>query len=155
MTAPGTPRINWSDPLPRSVHGTSIAHETSALLLVGPSGTGKSSIALQLLAYGAELVSDDLTQLTFDNGDVLLSCPSGPSAPFGVEARGIGLLSAPRSEPAKLRAIVDLGRIETQRLPEPEHVEIAECQIPILKRVDTPAFPAMLWHYLKFGLLAA
>lgn len=44
---------------PTHTHATAIQWHNKGLLLLGPSGSGKSSLALQLLLHGAQLVADD------------------------------------------------------------------------------------------------
>ncbi len=148
--------IDWTVPLPRVVHGTAVALAGRALLIVGPSGAGKSSLALQLMALGAGLVSDDLTHVSCDaSGRLQVRCPAAPSAPVAIEARGIGLLAARSTGPATLYALVDLAQAETERLPDPRATEIASHPVPTIRRVDTPAFPAMLLQVLRAGFSAA
>lgn len=143
--------IDWSASLPRVVHGTCVALDGSALLLIGPSGSGKSSVALQLLALGAGLVSDDLTRLERHGTRIIASCPAAPDAPFAIEARGLGVLRAVPAGPAALRAVVDLSRTEPMRLPPPRQLDLEGCRVRLLARADTPAFPAMLLHLLRHG----
>jgi ABC-type uncharacterized transport system fused permease/ATPase subunit len=45
------------------MHGTTVAMAGQGLLIIGPSGSGKSSLALDLMSKGMELVSDDRTDL--------------------------------------------------------------------------------------------
>ena len=44
-----------------TVHGTTVARAGRAVLILGASGTGKSALALQMIALGARLVADDLS----------------------------------------------------------------------------------------------
>lgn len=151
MAAPRARSIDWNGPLPRVVHGTSVALGEKGILLIGPSGAGKSSLALQLMAFGATLISDDLTRVTADHTCVRIESPIPEGQVFGIEARGLGLLAAPKHGPARLDSIVDMGHIETDRLPPLRTVVIAGHSICCLHRVDSPAFPAMLLQYLRRG----
>ncbi|MEM9638850.1 MAG: hypothetical protein AAGA94_14475, partial [Pseudomonadota bacterium] len=46
------------------LHASCVACQGRAVLILGRSGQGKSGLALQLMAYGADLVADDRTQVT-------------------------------------------------------------------------------------------
>ncbi len=133
------------------LHGTSVAFEGRALLLLGPSGSGKSSLALQLLAYGADLVSDDQTQLARDGDDVVVTAPSTISGL--IEARGVGILRAEVCEKATLFAIVKLDEIETERLPKKRYMDVLSVAVPVLHKREGPHFAAALLQYLKGGAL--
>lgn len=146
--------IDWTQPLPRVVHGSCVSLEGRGLFLVGPSGSGKSSLALQLMAFGAGLVSDDLTRLTREQDHIVTACPAPQDAVFGIEARGLGILAAHPAGPVELFAIVDLARSAHSRLPELQSLEVAGLPIPCIASVESPAFPAMLFHFLRFGFRA-
>jgi HPr kinase/phosphorylase len=80
--------------------------------MVGPSGSGKSDLALQLLSRGFELVADDQV----DIADGVASCPTELAGLL--EIRGIGIVRLPWRPQARLALMVDLeGRAE--RLPRP------------------------------------
>lgn len=156
MPASAHTPTDWSAPLPRVVHGTAVAVSGRAVLIVGPSGAGKSSLALQLMALGAGLVSDDLTRLSHDrSGGLQVSSPAPPGAPFAIEARGVGLLAARPAGPAVLCALVDLAEPETERLPDPRSTRVAGCPVPTIRRVEAPAFPAMVFQLLRAGFSPA
>lgn len=97
----------------RRMHGSCVAKEDGAILLLGPSGSGKSDLALRLLAFGFELVADD--QVLITDGDV--SCPAELAGLL--EARGIGIVRLPYRGRARLVLIAELGAV-TDRLPRPE-----------------------------------
>ena len=44
---------------PELLHATAIAINGAGVLLLGPSGSGKSDLALRLIDRGAVLISDD------------------------------------------------------------------------------------------------
>ena len=124
------------------VHGTTVALEGQGVLLRGPSGSGKSDLALRLIDSGAHLVADDQTELT-RNADVLIA--GSPASIVGrMEVRGVGILGVPAVPSAPLRLVVDLvapDRVE--RLPRPQFCEYLQCSLPLLAlapfEASTPA----------------
>ncbi|MGI9389396.1 MAG: HPr kinase/phosphorylase [Boseongicola sp.] len=132
---------------PNLHHASAVAIGQFGLLIKGPSGSGKSSLALDLIALGATLVADDRVLLTpSKEGSILMTAPR--SVEGLIEARGIGLLKL-QSHPARLAAVVDLAIVETERLPD-RHETVIEGEVfPILRKVESTSFPAMLVAYLK------
>jgi HPr kinase/phosphorylase len=64
------------------------------VLLVGPSGIGKSECALELVTRGHQLVSDDVVRLRrSEDGRLFGTAP--PLIRHYMELRGLGLLSIP------------------------------------------------------------
>ena len=139
------------DRSPTVLHASAVAVGNRALLITGASGTGKSGLALQLVALGAKLVADDgVAARRRPEGGLLLTCPV-PTRGL-IEARGVGLLQVPFTEAALAVAAVDLDRTETARLPEPQDIVIAGETIPLLQRVEGPAFASILLLYLRGGM---
>ncbi|MGI9390816.1 MAG: HPr kinase/phosphorylase [Boseongicola sp.] len=133
-------------------HASAVAIGQSGLLIKGPSGSGKSSLALDLIALGATLVADDCVLLTQSKeGGILMAAPK--SVEGLIEARGIGLLKV-RSQTARLVAVVDLSSVESDRLPDSHETVIKGDVFPILRKVESASFPAMLVAYLKGGRAA-
>jgi HPr kinase/phosphorylase len=99
------------------VHGTCVIIDEIGVLLRGPSGSGKSDLALRLIDRGAKLVSDDQTRLVRVADRVIASAPA-TIAGF-IEVRGIGPVPMGIEEGAWLRLVVDLKPSrEIERLPE-------------------------------------
>lgn len=105
----------------KSVHGTLVALDGVGALLRGPSGSGKSDLALRFLYLPAMpgggtsaaarplLVADDQVILRRDGGEVVASCP--PTLAGRIEVRGCGIARLDRHAPlAKLKLIADLDR---------------------------------------------
>ena len=91
-----------------------VAIEGRALLIEGPPGAGKSSLALALIESGAKLIGDDGIALTVENGQLIASPP--PRIAGLIEVRGVGLVTLPTtSAPVALTIVLDP---ETPRLPE-------------------------------------
>ncbi|MGH2931204.1 MAG: HPr kinase/phosphorylase, partial [Solirubrobacteraceae bacterium] len=58
------------------VHATCVACDGRAVLLCGPSGSGKSDLALRLIDGGAHLVADDQVVLRAERGAIVASAPA-------------------------------------------------------------------------------
>jgi HPr kinase/phosphorylase len=113
-------------PEAQTTHGTAIAVAGRAALIVGPSGTGKSDLALRCLALApspllpeaARLVADDRVILSPQAGRLRVSAP--PTIRDRLEVRGMGILEVPCVEGADLVLVVELAQAETiERLPDP------------------------------------
>ncbi len=125
------------------VHGTTVALGGEGVLLRGPSGSGKSDLALRLIdGGGACLVADDQTELSRAPNGLMARSPA--SIAGKMEVRGVGILRVPTVASAPVRLVVDLvpaGSVE--RLPEPQFCEYLQCSMPLLAlaafEASTPA----------------
>jgi HPr kinase/phosphorylase len=131
------------------LHATAVSVGVRAALIMGPSGSGKSGLALQMMAMGAKLVADDRTCLDVRDGCVFASAPA--TLRGRIEARGIGILRVDPAEPAAVAVAVDLAQVETHRLPPERRITLLGCSVALLHKVDTPHYAAALVHYLKCG----
>ena len=110
-------------------HATCIAIEGEAVLLRGPSGSGKSDLALRLIDAGATLVADDQVQLRRGDGRLIASPPAALAGLL--EVRGIGILRLHHLAEAPVRLVADLvAGDDVERMPEVEAVEIAGVELP-------------------------
>ncbi|MEM8592251.1 MAG: serine kinase [Pseudomonadota bacterium] len=132
------------------MHASCVEWEGRGLLIAGPSGSGKSSLALELMAYGAGLVADDRTFL-WDKGALWARAPE--SLPRAIEGRGFGLLKAELTGQAQIVAAVALPRRNAARMPQYDEISLLSQSIPLLHRPASGPFGAMLLQYLKLGLL--
>ncbi|OSP55105.1 HPr kinase/phosphorylase [Pseudoruegeria sp. SK021] len=129
-------------------HASTVVVNGLGILIEGPSGSGKSSLALDLLALGAGLVADDRTELRrFGDGPVLAAAPA--TLPALIEARGVGLLPVCLTGPTELHLIVDLAHVETERLPVPRQRQVLGRSITVMSRPQGPHFPQALIQYAK------
>lgn len=131
------------------LHATCVSVQGKGLLAIGPSGSGKSSLALALMALGARLVADDRTILELRDGTLWATCP--PALRGMIEARGLGLLNASPEDGVQVTLVVDLSAIETERLPPQRNVSYLGRTVALVQAQQTPHFPAALLHYLKAG----
>lgn len=131
-------------------HASCVALNGRALLIRGASGSGKSALALDLMAHGALLVADDRVVLTVRGGQVIARAPD--TLKGMIEARGLGILAADSAGPTPVFAVVDLDQIEAERLPEMRNTVVLGQSVPLLARAPYPHFAAALVQYLKSGL---
>lgn len=133
---------------PVTLHATSVAISGCGVLIRGRSGSGKSSLALDLIALGAVLISDDRTIATPTPDGLHLAAP--PTIAGRIEARGMGILALSYTE-AAAGLVVDLDTPETERLPPTRETVIAGATLRLQRRLDSPAFPAMLFCLFQSG----
>ncbi len=123
-------------------HATSVAIDGAGVMLEGPSGSGKSALALELIALGARLVADDRTRIECRPDGPWVIAPERLAGV--IEARGLGLLSVDHVAEAPLRLIVDLAERETARLPEPCHETLCGFPVRRLRGLDAGHFPSAI-----------
>ena len=98
-----------------TVHATTVARDGRAVLLLGPSGSGKSDLALRLFDRGFRLVSDDQTLLKRAGTHLVATAPATIAGKF--EVRGIGIVEVETVPEARVALAVELtGEIE--RMPD-------------------------------------
>ncbi len=114
------------------LHATTVSLNGEAILIRGASGSGKSSLALQLLescgtglqqtVQMAALVADDQTVLKERAGRLFATAPENLAGLL--EVRGVGILRLHRVQDVILRLVVDLKPVDLiARLPEPHHMQ--------------------------------
>ena len=99
-----------------TIHASTVASDGRAVLIIGPSGSGKSDLALRLLDRGGfTLVSDDQTVVR-RQGDRLIAA-SAPNIAGKLEIRGIGIVEMEHVADVPVALLVELTS-EIQRLPD-------------------------------------
>jgi len=130
-----------------NLHASCVAIAGRGVLILGASGTGKSALALQLIALGAQLVADDRTDVTLAGPEVIASVP--PQIKGLIEARQVGLLRLSDHGPVPLRLVVNLDLIEHKRLPEHHEQLIQGVALPCFHKCDSAHFPAAIHLYMS------
>lgn len=135
------------------LHATAVSVQGRGLLIRGASGSGKSALALQLMALGAGLIADDRVQIEDRAGTLWLTQPPGVIA--GIEARGVGLLGARLAPPAALVLAIDMDLSEQDRLPQTHRMEVLGHPVRCLHNIAQGHFPAAIMQYMHEGPLGA
>jgi serine kinase of HPr protein (carbohydrate metabolism regulator) len=135
-----------------TLHASTVAIDGRAVLIMGPSGSGKSDLALRLLDRGFLLVSDDQTIVRRDGDRLIASAPSQIAGKL--EVRGIGIVEMPTEPEAPVCLIIELTG-DIQRLPDDDR-ELRVLGVPVpLFTVDamTASAPAKVAVALdRFGI---
>ncbi|MEO7364987.1 MAG: aldolase [Sphingomicrobium sp.] len=98
-----------------TVHATTVAKEGRAVLISGPSGSGKSDLALRLLDRGFTLVSDDQTLVRREDERLIAAAPANIAGKL--EIRGIGIVEMEHAGDTPVALLVELTS-DIERLPD-------------------------------------
>ena len=113
-----------------NVHASCVAAGSRGILLLGPSGQGKSDLALRLIDRGARLVADDRCDIWFDRER--LWCRPPETLAGKLEVRGIGIVEQPWTAPVPLALAVRLTE-RYERMPPAGQVEmVADHALPVI-----------------------
>jgi serine kinase of HPr protein (carbohydrate metabolism regulator) len=113
-----------------ALHASTVALDGRAVMICGPSGSGKSDLALRMLDRGFMLVSDDQTIVRKDNGRLLASAP--PSIRGKLEIRGIGIVEMETVADVPVALVVELTS-DIQRMPDDSRERlILDVRVPLI-----------------------
>jgi HPr kinase/phosphorylase len=108
-----------------SVHASAVLVGNRAVLIRGPSGSGKSRLAFDLILAGrsgqipsAVLVGDDRVHLEANQGQIMVR--PAPELAGLIEIRGLGIRRCGFAGKAVVGLVVDLAAADGERLPAPE-----------------------------------
>ena len=131
-----------------SIHASAVKVGDMAILIRGPSGSGKSRLALDLILAGrarqipaAILVGDDRIYLENDGG--ALFARAVPALAGLIEVRGLGLRRCDYVVAAPIGLVIDLADPDAARLPTPEALKLSLNGV-VLARLPVAANQAAL-----------
>lgn len=123
------------------VHATALALGDKAVLIRGPSGSGKSDLALRCIAAPplpwsrepVELVADDQVILALRDGAIEVTPP--PAIAGKIEVRGLGILTLPHRPAARLALVIDLvAPADVPRYPlDPAVATLLGAEVPLMR----------------------
>lgn len=104
-----------------TIHASAVLFDHRGILIRGPSGSGKSWLALSLLqsagAGFSRLVGDDRVHLEARNGRLLVRPPTALAGL--IEVRGLGIVRVPFEPVVVVQVVIDLDAGDAGRLPGP------------------------------------
>jgi serine kinase of HPr protein (carbohydrate metabolism regulator) len=113
-----------------SVHASAVKVGPLAVLIRGPSGSGKSRLAFDLIMAGrsgviasAILIGDDRVHLATVGQEIVVR--PAPLLAGLIEIRGLGIRRCDFVEHATVGLVVDLDASDAERLPPPESLKTA------------------------------
>jgi HPr kinase/phosphorylase len=113
------------------LHATCVAIGGRGVLLTGPSGSGKSDLALRLIDRGALLVSDDGVAIRRSDDGLFASAPA--TIIGKMEVRGLGIVTLPYVAQAPVVLAVALDATPERMPPESLPTrEIEGVAVPVL-----------------------
>jgi hypothetical protein len=117
-----------------AVHATVVALGDWGIAITGPSGSGKSDLALRLIDRGAVLVGDDYVHIIEEDQRPWAS--PAPALAGLLEVRGLGMVTRPYRSEVMLRLCLLLGQ-DGERFPDPlapfPHTALGGFNIPCLQ----------------------
>jgi HPr kinase/phosphorylase len=119
------------------VDGVGVALGAVGLLLRGPSGSGRSDLALRLIDEGARLIADEQVEIARNGPHLTIGAlPAlAPRLKGRIEARGLGLVPVPYTYSAMpLGWVVDLVAADAlERMPGAKTVDYLGIKVPLLE----------------------
>ncbi|MBX7501959.1 HPr kinase/phosphatase C-terminal domain-containing protein [Qipengyuania sp. YG27] len=119
---------------------TGVALGGRVLLIEGPPGAGKSSLALALIDRGAVLVGDDAVAVTVRDGRLVATPP--PNTAGLIEIRNVGIVEMPVAK-GPVALVLSLDPAAPRFPMEVATREIEGCAVPVLPFAPGDAIQAL------------
>lgn len=117
-----------------SLHATCVCIGEFGVLIIGNSGSGKSSLAAGLMAYDAKLVADDRVLLWVQDGALLARCPDAIKGKMELYGVGIIDLIHPVLASASIGLIVHCKPNHiAERMPSEQTATYLGVEVPLLE----------------------
>lgn len=121
--------IHTPPPHSERIHASCVSIGSRGVLLMGKSGSGKSDVALRLMARGAMLVADDQVILRDEEGRLTASVDD--SIRGLLEIHGVGLVKYPVANNIPVRLVVSLVALkDMEHIPIPQTYDALGFSVP-------------------------
>lgn len=137
-----------------SVHASAVLVGNRAVLIRGPSGSGKSRLAFDLILAGrsgqiapAILIGDDRVHLGVRAGQLIVR--PAPALAGLIEIRGLGIRRCDFAHEAAVALLVDLEAEDAARLPPPQALTAQ------LYGIEIPRIPVGIGYEARPLVIAA
>jgi serine kinase of HPr protein (carbohydrate metabolism regulator) len=131
-----------------TVHASCVLVGRGAVLIRGPSGSGKSRLALALIEASqrgmlpfARLVADDRVRLIVSHGRLLASVPEKIGGK--IEVRGFGIREIAHEPLARVVLVVDLAAPDSNRMPDAASREVEISGVKLSRLAVAAGEPAV------------
>ncbi len=115
----------------KTIHATAVAIGDHGVIIQGPSGSGKSDLALRIVDRGALLISDDQVIAKKDNDSIRLHAPTNIAGKM--ELYSLGIYEVPHVSDIELVMTVQLSD-DAERYPMDQQLDILlGMNIPLIK----------------------
>ena len=138
-----------------NIHGTTIQLAGKGVLITGRSGTGKTSLGIELLEFAklsgiqAAFVCDDQTLVELIDEDLIAAAP--PIIEGKIELFGYGIVKLPHKKSTVIDLVVELNEeAKLERMPQPQTAMILDAKIPL---IQVPARNQVASRRLVFATL--
>ena len=131
-----------------TLHASAVLVGARALVIVGPSGSGKSLLALKLLQAAdagslpfARLVADDRARIEACHGRLIVR-PADKLKGL-IEVRGLGIRRVAFEPAAMVGLVIDLTETDPKRLPSQEDQETVIAGVKLTRLAVAPGVDAL------------
>lgn len=133
-----------------TIHASTVSIGGRGVMLLGPSGSGKSDLALRLIDRGALLVSDDYTHIARSGSQLMASAPSTIAG--RLEVRSLGIIPVDHIDDVAVALAVRLQH-DSERMPERQVEHFLGVPVRLLFLDPRPASaPLVVEHALRHDL---
>jgi serine kinase of HPr protein (carbohydrate metabolism regulator) len=124
-------------PAAETIHASAVVINERAVIIRGPSGSGKSRLVLAILQAAqagllpyAKLVADDRVKIAAAHGRLVVSAPEAIRGMM--EVHGLGIRASACEPLAVASLVVDLAAEDAARMPENMSARLLDIPLPRL-----------------------